>query len=131
MDDTITPARVLLVDDDAVVLELNEIILTKLGYQVIANSNSFEALELFRDLPTQFDLVITDYRMPHLNGEQLSREILQINPQIPIIMCSGYASEFSSEDAKALGIKWFVRKPLLKKDFAQLIEKALNHHHDN
>lgn len=121
-------SRVLLVDDDTSVLLVNELILTKLGYQVIANSNSMEALELFKDLPTQFDLVITDYRMPHLNGDQLSRQILQIRPEIPIIMCSGFASEFSSKDAKELGIEWFVRKPLLKKDFVELIEKALNGH---
>ena len=121
-----TSACVLLVDDDSSILTLNEKILTRLGYRVIANSNSVEALELFKDLPNHFDLVITDYRMPSLDGEQLSKEILQINPKIPIIMCSGYASEFSSKDAAALGIKWFVRKPLLKKDFAELVEKALN-----
>nr|MBF0220614.1 response regulator [Desulfobulbaceae bacterium] len=126
MEDQSTNDRILLVDDDTMVLELNELILTKLGYQVISNSNSLEALELFKDLPHHFSLVITDYKMPHLNGEQLSREILKINPQIPIIICSGFTSEFSSDDAKALGIKWFVRKPLLKKDFALLIEKALS-----
>ena len=118
--------RILLVDDEEIVLTLSEKILTKLGYRVIANQSSQDALELFKDLPSQFDLVITDYRMPDMNGDQLSKKILQINPQIPIIMCSGYSSEFSSQDAKDLGIKWFVRKPFLKKDFVELVEKALS-----
>ncbi len=119
-------SRILLVDDDTQLLTLAEAILTKLGYKVIANASSPDALELFRDLPNQFNLVITDFRMPHMNGAQLSKEILIIKPDIPIIMCSGHSSEFSRDDAKALGIKWFVRKPLLKKDFAELVEEALN-----
>jgi CheY-like chemotaxis protein len=118
--------RILLVDDDKDVLGFSELVLAKLGYDVIANTNSLEALEIFKDLPDQFDLVITDYRMPHLNGAQLCAEILNINPEMPIIMCSGFSSEFSRKDAYDLGIKWFVRKPLLKKDFVELVEKAIS-----
>ena len=118
--------RILLVDDDEAVLSFSELVLNKLGYNVIANSSSLEALELFKDLPSQFNLVITDYNMPEMNGADFCKEILTINPLIPIIMCSGFSSEFDRKDALALGIKWFVRKPLLKKDFVELVEKALN-----
>lgn len=120
--------RILLVDDDSGVLEVSEKILQRLGYNVISYSSGEEALALFKDLPSQFDLVITDFRMPGMNGAELSQAILKINPDMPIIMCSGYSSEFSAEDAKALGIKWFVRKPLLKQDFAKLVEKVLSSH---
>ncbi len=120
-----SPYRILLVDDDPHVLSTSEQILTKLGYKVIANSNSKEALELYKDLPSQFDLVISDYRMAHLNGAQLSEEIQKITPNMPIIICSGDDSAFGSKDAKKKGIKWFIRKPLLKKDFANLVERAL------
>jgi DNA-binding NtrC family response regulator len=118
--------RILLVDDDSQLLKMGEKIIQRLGYNVIAHNKSTDALELFRDLPNQFDLVITDYRMPDMNGAELSKEILKITPDIPIIMCSGFSSDFSEEDAYFLGIKWFIRKPLMKKDFANLIEEALN-----
>jgi len=118
--------RILFVDDDTDLLSVGEKIIERLGYHVIPHSDSAEALALFKDLPNQFDLVITDFKMPKLNGAELSREILKINPDLPVIMCSGYSSTFSEEDAEKIGIKWFVRKPLLKKDFAAIIEEALN-----
>ena len=118
--------RILLVDDDGQLLKMGEKIIQKLGYNVISHTKSTDALELFKDLPNQFDLVITDYRMPEMNGAELSKEIHKITPDIPIIMCSGFSSDFGKEDAHALGINWFIRKPLMKKDFAKLIEEALN-----
>lgn len=119
------PYRILLIDDDIDLLELSERILKKLGYYVIPYTSSLQALELFRDLPSQFDLVITDFRMPGMNGAELSREILKVAPEIPIIMCSGYSSDFGEEDAQSIGIRWFARKPLLTQDFAILVETAL------
>ncbi len=118
--------RILLVDDDIHLLKLGERIIQGLGYNVISHTKSTDALELFRDLPNQFDLVITDYRMPEMDGAELSKEILKITPDIPIIMCSGFSSDFSEKDAHTLGISWFIRKPLMKKDFAKLIEEALD-----
>lgn len=93
---------------------------------MVANSCCREALELFSDLPEQFDLIITDYQMPEMDGAQLCKKIQIINPGIPIIMCSGYASEFSETDAASIGVKWFVRKPLMKRDFVEVIGKALS-----
>jgi two-component system, cell cycle sensor histidine kinase and response regulator CckA len=120
------PYRILLVDDDIHLLKLGERIIKGLGYNVISHTKSTDALEIFRDLPNQFDLVITDYRMPEMDGAELSKEILKITPDIPIIMCSGFSSDFSEKDANELGINWFIRKPLMKKDFAKLIEEALD-----
>lgn len=117
--------RILFIDDDPQLLKLGEMIIHKLGYDVISHDSSAEALEMFKDFPNHFDLVITDYRMPEMNGAELCAEILQIMPDIPIIMCSGYSSEFSEHDAKSLGITWFIRKPLMKKDFDELINEAL------
>ncbi len=118
--------RILLVDDEEQVRDVSQRILEKLGYNVISHAQAQDALELYSDLPDQFDLLITDYRMPGMNGAELCEEIKKINPDFPVIMCSGFSSDFGKEDAKSLGIGLFVRKPLLKKDFAQLIETALS-----
>lgn len=121
--------RILLVDDDTDVLAVSEKILQRLGYNVVAFTSGIEALDFFKELPDHFDLVITDYFMPGINGAELCREILRIKPDMPVIMCSGFAKEFSEEDAKFLGIKGFFRKPLLKKDFAILVESVLRRRH--
>lgn len=118
--------RILLIDDEEQPRIVSQKILEKLGYNVIAHSRPEDALELYSDLPDHFDLVITDYRMPGMNGAELCEEIKKINPNIPIIMVSGFASDFGEDEAKALGIDMFVRKPLLTKDFAQLVEAALS-----
>jgi len=120
-----SPHRILLVDDDIHLLNMAEKMIERLGYNVISHHNSEDALEIFQDFPGQFDLVITDFRMPNMNGAELSREILKIDPDMPIIMCSGFSSEFGEEEAESLGIARFIRKPLMKKDFALLIEDAL------
>ena len=117
--------RILLVDDDHHLLRLGEKIIERLGYHVISHQNPADALELFRDFPHHFDLIITDYRMPEMNGADFSQEVLKINPFIPIIMCSGFSSDFGEDEAADLGIRWFIRKPLMSKDFAALIEEAL------
>lgn len=118
--------RILLIDDEEQPRIVSQKILEKLGYNVIAHSRPEDALELYSDLPDHFDLVITDYRMPGMNGAELCEEVKKINPNIPIIMVSGFASDFGEDEAKALGIDMFVRKPLLTKDFAQLVEAALS-----
>jgi len=90
-----------------------------------------EALELFKNSPGRFDLVITDMTMPNMRGDRLARELLTIRPDIPIILCTGFSESISEEGAKALGVREFVMKPLLLKDLAQAIRRALDFHKKN
>ena len=66
--------------------------LESLGYEVVAGTDSREALEVFRAQPERFDLVITDQTMPQLTGDKLAREILRLRPEMPIILCTGMGS---------------------------------------
>lgn len=118
--------RILLVDDDPNILSFSERVLRKLGYNVISHCDSKSALELFRDLPGHFNLIITDFKMPGLNGVEFSNEILKINPDIPIIICAGDGSIIDEDELKACGLKFFVRKPFLKNDFVDMISNALS-----
>ena len=61
-----------------------------LGYDVTALTDSREALDLFKEDPKQFDLVITDTTMPHMPGDILAQEMMKIRPDIPIIICTGF-----------------------------------------
>jgi CheY-like chemotaxis protein len=118
--------RVLLVDDELAIVEVGRNILEHLGYEVVARTSSIEALELFRVNPDRFDLVITDMTMPNLTGDRLTQELLKIRPEIPIILCTGFSERITEEKAKKLGVREFVMKPLVMKDLAQAIQRALD-----
>jgi CheY-like chemotaxis protein len=100
--------------------------LERLGYHVTLRKSSLEALETFQNQPDQFDVVITDQTMPGMTGVDLARRMLQIRPDIPIILCTGYSSTISEAEAKSLGIREFAWKPVGKSDIAMLIRKVLD-----
>ena len=118
--------RILLIDDEAMLAELGQAMLIRLGYQVTTRRNSLDALATFQNQPDAFDLIITDQTMPGMTGVDLARRILQIRPQMPIILCTGYSSQISEDQAKAAGIKGFAYKPLAKKEIGELIRKVLD-----
>ncbi len=118
--------KILFIDDEEILADLSRDMLLRLGYDVTVRNSSLEALETFQNQPEFFDLVITDHTMPGLTGAELSRRMMQIRPDIPIILCTGYSSLISEEKAKSMGIKEFALKPLAKKDIAGLIRKVLD-----
>jgi PAS domain S-box-containing protein len=118
--------RVLFVDDEQTLVELVQQILEYLGYEVIARTNAMEALELFRSQPDRFDLVITDYTMPHMTGIALAREILNIRPDAPIILCTGYNKMITEENARSLGIREFIMKPVTINELSKKVAAALD-----
>lgn len=117
--------RLLFVDDEQMLVEVHQEILELLGYNVMAVRSGFEALELFNDDPEIFDLVITDHAMPGMTGIELSRKLLKIRADIPIILCTGLTKTTISQEAKDAGISEFVMKPIIMKDLAVLIRDVL------
>ncbi len=118
--------EILFVDDEPVLAELVEKMLGNLGYRVVTRTGSVEALELFREDPSRFDLVITDMTMPVMTGDKLAVKLMEIRPDIPVILCSGFSESISEEDARRLGIRQFVMKPLETRDLAAVIRKVLD-----
>jgi len=104
---------------------MGQTMLERLGYIVTVRTSSQEALTIFNDQPDFFDLVITDQTMPGMTGVDLARRMLQLRPELPIILCTGYSSQVTEEKAKSYGIRGFALKPLAKKDIASLISKLL------
>jgi CheY-like chemotaxis protein len=89
-------------------------------------TDSEEALEEFAAQPDRFDLVITDMTMPKMTGDQLARRMMEIKPQIPVILCTGYSETISEEKALAMGIDKFVMKPIVKDVLASTIRRVLD-----
>jgi len=117
--------QILFIDDEELLMEMGKDLLERLGYTVTCRRSSFEALETFMNDPHQFDLVITDQTMPGMTGIDLARRMLQVRPDIPIILCTGYSNLVSEESAKIVGIREFAFKPLTKSSIAHLVEKIL------
>jgi PAS domain S-box-containing protein len=118
--------RVLFIDDEPALVDIGKQTLESLGYQVTTRTSGMEALELFKARPHDFDLVITDMTMPNMAGDDLARELMQINPKIPIILCTGYSTRIDQKRAADIGIRALVFKPVLKKDLAASIRKVLD-----
>ncbi len=118
--------RILFIDDEEILAEMGKSMLERLGYHVTVRTNSIEALETFQNEPEQFDLVITDQTMPGMTGADIAKRMIQIRPDISIILCTGYSTVISEEKIKSLGIKELAYKPLSKKDIAVLIRKVLD-----
>ena len=118
--------HVLLVDDEEPIAQLERQMLERLGYKVTARINSKEALEAFKAKPNAFDLVITDMTMPNMTGDQLSKELKEIRPDIPVIICTGFSERISKENAEAVGVNGFLMKPIIKSDLAQMVREVLD-----
>jgi PAS domain S-box-containing protein len=122
--------RILFVDDEKDYVVAKARMLERLGYKVVALTDSRETLDLFRSRPEAFDLVITDQTMPHLTGDMLAREILNIRGDIPIILCSGSSPEIdlalTPEKSRAIGIREVLLKPVDKQQMNQAIRRHLN-----
>ncbi|MCF8056149.1 MAG: PAS domain S-box protein [Desulfocapsa sp.] len=118
--------RILIVDDDERIIHMNQKMLSSLGYKVTSATSGKEALKIFRTEPESFDLVITDMTMPHITGQQLAENILSINPDMPIILCTGFSELITKEKAASIGIRKFLTKPLVKMDLAKNVREALD-----
>jgi CheY-like chemotaxis protein len=96
-----------------------------LGYSVVSSLSSPEALKTFTENPNGFDVVITDFTMPYMTGYELAKEFLRIRPDIPIILCTGFSSQISEEQARAAGIRAFIMKPYNTGEIAAALRKVL------
>ena len=119
-------ARILFIDDVDINVELGINICEHLGCDVTGYTDSLKALDLFRQDPGRFDIVITDQTMPKLTGFELAQKLLNINPSISIIMVTGHSDTVDINKAKEIGIKDFLKKPLDIGVLANSISKALS-----
>jgi len=118
--------QILLIDDEESLLKMAKHMLASLGYKVVSEGSSVKALETFKSDPDQFDLIITDQSMPDLSGSELAEKVLRIKPDMSIILCSGFSSKVSEENAGEKGISKYVSKPYTKKSFASAIREVLD-----
>ncbi|TYT75351.1 PAS domain S-box protein [Desulfobotulus mexicanus] len=118
--------HVLLVDDETLIVEMLQDTLTGLGYEVTGCWSSIEALDIFRRMPENYDLLITDQTMPGMTGTVLAAEIQKIRKGLPVILCSGFSEALDREVLRKSGIVDCVMKPVIRKDIAKAVHMALS-----
>jgi CheY-like chemotaxis protein len=118
--------RVLVVDDEASVVAVVSETMKRLGYRVTTALSGAEGWKKFAQTPSRFDLVITDQIMPEITGIWLSERMLEVRPDLPVILCTGYSETVSAEEAAAAGISEFLMKPIEAKSLAETVRKVLD-----
>ena len=118
--------HILLVDDEEQIVAMEQKFLKRLGYDITACTSSIKALEIFKTNSNKFDLVITDLTMPEITGDKLVEEIKKINPDVPVIICTGFKKTYTKEWVDSINAQEFLIKPMKMKDLSKLISKTIN-----
>jgi CheY-like chemotaxis protein len=118
--------RILVVDDEDLIVDSVRKMLEHLGYRVTALRDSREALDLFSRAPDRFDLVLTDQTMPDMTGQEIGQAMKRIRPDIPILLSTGYSDALSSDKARASGFAGSITKPFTMGEAAAAVRSALD-----
>ncbi len=129
LDDFAGQGEILFVDDHEPLCDFAQKSLSRLGYNVTTFTSSSQAIQAFWRDPDRFDLVITDYTMPELNGLELAEEILAMRPDLPVVMCSGYLSSLSAKEIERAGIRQLLKKPLGAYGLIRCVRRELENRH--
>ena len=117
-------SEILVVDDEEMLAEQISDLLHGSVYKPHFFTNSIAALELFKQRPSQFSLIITDQTMPKLAGTELIEEIRNISPNFPAIICSGYSDKINAHSASKLNIA-YLTKPVDSKQLLEQVTSAI------
>jgi CheY-like chemotaxis protein len=116
----------LVVDDEKYLTDMTQQMLERLGYRVETRTSPLDAIEAFGANPGRYDAVITDMTMPQMNGLSLARTLLEIRPDLPILLCTGFSDQANEEKARAAGIREFAFKPLALGSLATTLRNMLD-----
>jgi signal transduction histidine kinase len=117
--------RILIVEDETDIANLYKEYLEALGYETTLLDNGLAALNLFKEQPDRFDLVLTDHNMPKMTGEELAKELLLIRPELPIILVTGYNDMVGQNQDQRSDIRQYLLKPVKLGAVAQAIASCL------
>lgn len=102
---------ILLVDDDLTVIEASELLLERLGFTILKASSASVASEIFQKNWNRIDLVVLDLILPYMSGKELYYKFREINPQVKVLLSSGFSLSGQAEELLANGCKGFIQKP--------------------
>ncbi len=118
-------ARILLVDDEAVVRRSTNRMLQSLGYTVIEAADGRRAVDIYRESWKEIDVVILDMIMPEMNGKETYAALSKINPDVCVILSSGYSIDGEAQEVLDKGAKTFIGKPYGKAELSRILSTVL------
>lgn len=118
-------AQVLLVDDDDSILDVNREILETLGYKVLIAQSGEQALGIYESHHEKIDLIILDFVMPGMDGEETFTALKAINPELRVLIISGYSVHERVRDLLAKGCRGFLQKPFRMSDLASKVREII------
>jgi two-component system cell cycle sensor histidine kinase/response regulator CckA len=122
---------VLLVDDEDMILDIGRDLLEKLGYEVLTVKSGIEAIEIYRTNQKKIDIVILDMVMPKMGGGDTYEKLKDINPDIKVLLSSGYSIDGQANGILSRGCDGFIQKPFDIKTLSFEIRKILNNNFKN
>jgi CheY-like chemotaxis protein len=126
MDMSKGSGTVLLVDDEELIIKVGGAMLEKLGYQVFAASGCKQAIDMISNSGDEIDLVILDMVMPDMDGEATFDRIREIQPEVPVLLSSGYAIDDRTRAILQRGCNGFIQKPFNLSALSQKIRHVLD-----
>ncbi|MFH2059607.1 MAG: ATP-binding protein [Pseudomonadota bacterium] len=118
--------HIMVVDDEEPITRVQKRMLEQLNYKVTTFNDSFKALDFFKANPNEFSAVLTDMTMPNMTGDKLIQAIREIQPDMPVILCTGFTQYLTKEALMEKGIKYYCPKPILNSDLAIVVRAALD-----
>ncbi len=117
--------RIMVVDDEKMLLILTGEILREEGYDVVTAQSGFECLDLFRLSGRRFDLVLLDLNMPLMDGEETFQRLRALQPDLRVMLCTGYVQQERLNHMLAAGLRGFVQKPLGPREYLESVRAVL------
>jgi CheY-like chemotaxis protein len=117
---------ILLVDDEEMIIYVGRAMLERLGYQVFTAPGGQQAVEAVTEMGNEIDLVILDMIMPGMDGGKTFDRIREIQPEIPVMLSSGYAIDGQADEIMRRGCNGFIQKPFNISEFSKQVRKILD-----
>jgi CheY-like chemotaxis protein len=117
---------ILLVDDEIEIAELASAMLTDEGYQVILARDGFEALRIYQQISKQIGLVILDFFLPVMDGDAVFDELRALNPEVAVVLSSGFAEQSKLGNMLAQGLRGFIPKPYTREKLLEQVRSTLD-----
>ena len=117
---------ILLIDDESMILTVGSELLKTLGYTILTAQDGSSAIDLYKNLKENIDLVILDMVMPEMGGGEVFDELKKINPQVKVLLSSGYSLNGQASRIIKRGCMGFIQKPFTIRDIASQLRKIID-----
>jgi CheY-like chemotaxis protein len=117
---------ILLVDDETEIAELAATMLTEEGYKLIVARDGFEALKIYQQVSRQIGLVILDFFLPVMDGDAVFDELRALNPNVAVVLSSGFAEQSKLGNMLAQGLRGFIPKPYSREKLLEQVRSTLD-----